>query len=65
VVPGDRGGYATASVLLGQTDPGSKLPFTWPTSISQEVAHQPTTHPERTSAGVTSSGALCPSTTTA
>jgi len=63
--PGDRGGYATASVLLGQTDPGGKLPFTWPTSISQEVAHQTATHPDRTSAGVTSSGALCTSTTTA
>jgi beta-glucosidase len=63
--PGDRGGYATASVLLGQTDPGGKLPFTWPASLSQEVAHQPATHPERTSAGVTSSGALCTATTTA
>jgi beta-glucosidase len=62
--PGDRGGYATASVLLGQTDPGGKLPFTWPTSISQEVAHQ-AAHPERTSAGVTSTGALCTATTTA
>jgi beta-glucosidase len=56
--PGDRGGYATASVLLGNTDPGGKLPFTWPTAISQEVAHQ-TAHPERTSAGVTSAGKLC------
>jgi beta-glucosidase len=57
--PGDRGGYATANVLLGKTDPGGKLPFTWPQSISQEVAHQPSTHPERTSAGVDSSGKLC------
>ena len=60
--PGDRGGYATASVLLGQTDPGGKLPFTWPTSVSQEVAHQPSTHPERTSDGVDSSGKLCAAT---
>jgi beta-glucosidase len=62
--PGDRGGYATASVLLGKTDPAGKLPFTWPTSITQEVAHQ-AAHPERTSAGVTSSGTLCTATTTA
>ena len=61
--PGDRGGYATASVLLGQTDPGGKLPFTWPTSISQETAHQPATHPERTSAGVDSSGKVCAAST--
>lgn len=58
--PGDRGGYATANILLGKADPGGKLPFTWPQSLSQEVAHQPATHPERTSAGVDpSTGKLC------
>jgi beta-glucosidase len=62
--PGDRGGYATANLLLGKTDPGGKLPFTWPQSISQEVAHQSATHPERTSAGVDASGNLCTSSTT-
>ncbi|MGH3251444.1 MAG: beta-glucosidase family protein [Trebonia sp.] len=56
--PGDRGGYATASVLLGTTDPAGKLPFTWPASISQEVAHQ-AAHPERTSTGVNATGKLC------
>ena len=54
--PGDRGGYATANVLLGTVNPGGKLPFTWPQSIDQELAHQ-VTHPERNSAGV---GKPCP-----
>ena len=57
--PGDRGGYATANVLLGNVDPGGKLPFTWPQSIDQEVAHQ-AAHPERSSNGVDSTGASCP-----
>jgi beta-glucosidase len=50
--PGDKGGYATANLLLGKTNPGGRLPFTWPKSLGQEVAHQPAAHPERTSTGV-------------
>jgi len=58
--PGDTGGYATASVLLGKTDPAGRLPFTWPTALSQGVANQPGTHPERTSNGIDASGNYCP-----
>jgi beta-glucosidase len=57
--PGDRGGYATANVLLGRTDPAGRLPFTWPAALDQGPANQPATHPERTSNGVDSSGNYC------
>ncbi len=56
--PGDRGGYSTANVLLGKVNPGGKLPFTWPVSIDQEVAHQ-AAHPERNSNGVDNTGKVC------
>jgi beta-glucosidase len=59
--PGDTGGYATANVLLGRTDPAGRLPFTWPASLGQGVANQPASHPERTSNGVDASGNFCPS----
>ena len=59
--PGDTGGYATANVLLGRTDPAGRLPFTWPASLGQGVANQPSAHPERTSNGVDASGSFCPS----
>jgi beta-glucosidase len=49
--PGDQGGRATADLLLGRANPGGHLPFTWPASIGQELAHQ-SSHPERSSAGV-------------
>ena len=57
--PGDTGGYATANVLLGRSDPAGRLPFTWPASLGQGVANQPATHPERTSNGVDASGKFC------
>ena len=42
--PGDTGGYATANVLLGHTDPAGRLPFTWPAALDQGVAnHRPPT----------------------
>ena len=59
--PGDTGGYATANVLLGKTDPAGRLPFTWPAALDQGVANQPAAHPERTSNGVDSTGKYCPS----
>ena len=49
--PGDGGGVATASVLLGHTDPAGRMPFTWAKRIDQYVSHDPA-HPERTSNGV-------------
>jgi hypothetical protein len=49
--PGDTGGVATAKALVGRVNPAGRLPFTWPTTIEQTVAHDPA-HPERTSLGV-------------
>lgn len=57
--PGDTGGYATANVLLGRTDPAGRLPFTWPAALGQGVANQPAIHPERTSNGVDANGNFC------
>jgi beta-glucosidase len=57
--PGDTGGYATANVLLGRTDPAGRLPFTWPAALGQGLANQPATHPERTSNGVDANGKFC------
>jgi beta-glucosidase len=50
--PGDEGGPATASVLLGRANPAGRLPVTWPVRLDQMVAQDPTGHPERTNAGV-------------
>lgn len=44
--PGDGGGVATASVLLGHTDPAGRMPFTWAKRLDQYVSHDPA-HPER------------------
>ena len=48
---GDEGGWATANVLLGRTDPAGRLPFTWPRKLTDEPAEDPA-HPERTEQGV-------------
>ncbi|MGH9771426.1 MAG: glycoside hydrolase family 3 protein [Candidatus Acidiferrales bacterium] len=46
--PGDGGGVAAASVLLGHTDPAGRMPFTWARQLDQYVSHDPA-HPERNS----------------
>jgi len=49
--PGDEGGWATASLLLGKTSPAGRLPFTWGKRLADYPATDPA-HPERSSAGV-------------
>ncbi len=46
--PGDGGGVAAASVLLGHTDPAGRMPFTWAKQLDQYVSHDPK-YPERSS----------------
>lgn len=48
---GDRGGEATADLLLGKVSPGGKLPFTWAKRLEDYPASDPA-HPERSAAGI-------------
>ena len=48
---GDEGGWATASVLTGKTNPAGRLPFTWGRSLQDYAATDPA-HPERSGHGV-------------
>jgi beta-glucosidase len=49
--PGDEGGWATARVLLGKTDPAGRLPVTFAGKLTDYAANDPA-HPERSAAGV-------------
>lgn len=49
--PGDEGGWATASLLLGKASPAGRLPITWPKSIDDNIGNDPR-HPERSGKGV-------------
>ena len=49
--PGDEGGWATANLLLGKTNPSGRLPVTWARRLEDYPATDPR-HPERSVAGV-------------
>jgi beta-glucosidase len=49
--PGDEGGWATAKTLLGQSNPGGRLPMTWAKDLGDYAATSPA-HPERSHKGV-------------
>ena len=49
--PGDEGGWATASILLGKTSPAGRLPFTWAKKLTDYAANDPK-YPERSAKGV-------------
>jgi beta-glucosidase len=49
--PGDEGGWATAKLLLGQANPGGRLPITWPKRLADMPAND-AAHPERSEQGV-------------
>jgi len=48
---GDRGGVATADVLLGKHNPSGRLPFTWARRLEDYPATNPS-YPERSANGV-------------
>jgi beta-glucosidase len=49
--PGDEGGWATAKTLLGQNNPGGRLPMTWARQLTDYAATSPA-HPERSRKGI-------------
>ena len=49
--PGDEGGWATANILLGKTNPAGRLPLTWAKRLEDYAATDPS-HPERSAKGV-------------
>ena len=49
--PGDEGGWATAKLLLGRSNPAGRLPVTWATRLQDYPATDPK-YPERSAEGV-------------
>lgn len=49
--PGDEGGWATAKLLLGKSNPAGRLPVTWGRRLQDYPATDPR-HPERSAEGV-------------
>jgi beta-glucosidase len=49
--PGDEGGWSTAKLLLGKSNPGGHLPMTWAKQLVDYPADDPA-HPERSAKGV-------------
>lgn len=49
--PGDEGGWATAKILTGLTNPGGRLPITWAMNLKDYAATSPE-YPERSGMGV-------------
>jgi beta-glucosidase len=49
--PGDEGGWATAKILLGASNPAGRLPVTWARTLDDYPAGDPR-HKERSSAGL-------------
>ncbi len=49
--PGDEGGWATANILLGKSNPAGRLPVTWAKKLTDYAATDPR-YPERSKKGV-------------
>jgi beta-glucosidase len=49
--PGDEGGWSTANILLGRTNPAGRLPVTWAKRLQEYPATDPR-YPERSGKGV-------------